>query len=174
MKIIIVLILCSFIFVSSAFADQVVLRNGRILEGNIISQDEEKNEVVLDVVLNGELIGMTMVIKTLEIKSIHRGDDHRHLVRREISPEEHLKNQQALQRAAEAAKNIDQVVSMRIQREVEHIRYVNQKQEERRRIQQELEHQKKMHHLELEAQKDLMDHAQNKGIKADVNIFRGL
>lgn len=174
MRVALILILCSLFFAVTATADEIMLHNGRVLQGNIITIDEGKGEVVLDVVLHHELIGMKMVLRTSEVKSIRRGDDYQHLVKKEISPEQQLQNQQALQRATEAAADIDQAILSRIQREIEHNRYVNQKQEEQRRFREELEHQKQMHQLELEAQKEIITHSQKEGANTDVNIFRGL
>ena len=42
-------------------ADEIILKNGNILEGNILdSKDSEKDKTSIDLILNGELIGMIM------------------------------------------------------------------------------------------------------------------
>ena len=174
MRIFPIFILGVLFFVSAAAADEVVLTNGNVLKGNIISNDEKKGDVTLDVVLEGELTGVKLVLKISEIKSIKKNDTYRSLVRQEISAEEKAKNQVRIQQMMEKAENVDQQILTRIQRIKDNIRYIEQQQEDKRRFEKELAHQKEMLRLELEAQKELITHAKSSGAKAGVNIYSGL
>jgi len=62
----------------------------------------------------------------------------------------------------------------RVQRIKNNLRYIDQQQEDKRRFEKDLEHQKEMLLLELEAQKELITHAKSSGADTGVNIYSGL
>jgi len=170
-----VLFLCVMFGVSTIVsADEIVLTNGNVLIGNIILEDKQKGEVVLDVVLEDELMGVKMVLKISEIKSITKNDAYRNLVKKEVSQEAVLKTRELIRKKMEKAKDVDQRIMARVRRIRDHIRYIEQQQEDKRRFEKELEHQKEMLLLELEAQKELITHSKNSGAQTGVNVYNGL
>jgi len=174
MRIAYIFILGVLFCVSAAAADEIVLTNGKVLEGNIILDDKKKGEMILDVVLEGELTGVKIELKISEIASIKKDDGFKYLVKKEISQEEDLKNRERIQQTLDEAKGVDQRILARVQRIRDHLRYIEQQQEDKRRFEKALEHEKEMLLLELEAQKELITHSKNSGAQTGVNIYNGL
>ena len=69
-KIYSILLIISFFICPDLFADETVLKNGNVVEGNIM--DEKNGKVPLDSVLNGQLVGAALTFDKSEIKNVKK------------------------------------------------------------------------------------------------------
>ena len=158
-------LLCS----SIVYGDEIVLNNGNIFEGNIVSIDDAKN-ILIDLVFDDKLVGINLEISSKEIRRYRVDNKYKNLKREEIKEEDKLASLILLLKQKKDALNIDLRIKERTMREMKRIRDIENRQEDKRRFQTELEHEKEMQLLQMEIQKELIKHSKNVGVKPNVYI----
>jgi len=156
------IILCS----SLVFADEITLKNGEIVEGNIINVDTDGN-IKIDIVLDNQITGMIMVFKKDEIGSHKIDDKFRTLKKRELTEEEKLVNTKLLERQQRAAADVDYKIRKRVEREKNRIKDIEMRYEDKRRFEKQLEHEKEV----TQMQKELLKESVNSGVQPRVDII---
>jgi len=73
---------------SRAYCDEITLKNGQILEGNVIRVIEEEKALILDIVIDGELINGRIQLNADDMDIIEINEDFKHLKQKELSKEE--------------------------------------------------------------------------------------
>ena len=81
-------------------ADEVYLKNGKVVQGNILNPQDQEQSVKVDVVEGGELIGAILLFDRSSIENIRVDGRFQGLTRRELTDKERAKlNAQALKRS---------------------------------------------------------------------------
>ena len=120
MKRSILIFLTILLITPCVFADEILLKNGKVVEGNIIKEDEEKHRVFIDVVLSGELVGAILDYNQSEIQSIKKDGKYANLQKHEVGastkkPEE----QKRVQRAKSPSDDINARIRTRTNAEAQ-------------------------------------------------------
>jgi len=69
-------------------ADEVYLKNGEVIQGDIIHKNKEEGSLEIDVVFDGAKVGAIMKLKKDEIASIKQDNKYKDLKKTELSEEE--------------------------------------------------------------------------------------
>lgn len=156
----------------TSFADEIILKNGEVIQCNILEKNNETGTVTVDVVLDGQLAGMQMSFKSSEIKTIKKDGKYKNLTKKELDASEKLQAvQKHLDRLNEQAAGVDQRINERVAREVQHLDQVEATVEERRQLQKLLEHEKEMERLKAEEQRRLLKESKEIGVNPNVHII---
>ncbi len=67
-------------------ADEIILKNGKVIEGNLIKVDPESRTVYIDVVLSGELVGAVISYTPAEIQSLKQDGKYANLKKNAANP----------------------------------------------------------------------------------------
>ena len=101
-----------------AFADEIVLKNGKVVEGNIIKQDSQNHKVSIDIVLSGELVGAIIDYNETEIQSVKRDGKYSSLKKNALSREKiKAEEQKALKRIKAQTAGINSRIRNRVSAE---------------------------------------------------------
>jgi len=71
---------------SIVHSDEIILKNRNVLHGNIISVNKKNKTLILDIVIEGNLVGIKITLKEKEINTIIIDDIYRSLIRKGVSP----------------------------------------------------------------------------------------
>lgn len=171
-KIIILNIFCLFLFCHLVLADEVVLNNGEVIEGKIISLDKEGN-IRIDVVLDNRLVGVVMEVKSEDVFDYKIDNKFEGLRRESPDIENKLANLVMLKNQKQQEPDIDEKIRQRVEKEKERIRDIEMRQEDKRRYEKDLAHEKEMKMLEAEIQIKILEASKKMGIEPNVNVNAG-
>jgi len=93
-----IFVMCFGVFLimtSLVFADEVYLKNGQLIEGNILKVNKVNNTLSIDIVIDNKLVGGVIILRPDEIKSISLNDNYRMLVKQSVTTEQKIKDKQA-------------------------------------------------------------------------------
>ena len=152
-----------------ALADEIHLKNGHIIEGNIL---EESGEAIrISIVINNQLTGMEMEIPKETVDSTQIDGKYSNLVRRELIEEERKKDLLEYRERSRPRYDVDKRITERIERTHARNEEIDRKQESKRRFEQILAQEKEIIDLKHENRKDLITHSKKNGIEANVKII---
>lgn len=80
---------------AQAYAEEIYLKNGEIIQGNIIHENKEEGFLKIDIVLDGDKIGAIVELKNDEIESIKKDNKYKDLKKTALSEEkkEQIRNE---------------------------------------------------------------------------------
>jgi len=155
------------IIVNISMADEVLLKNGEIIKGNI---QEMSAKVLIDVVIDNKIIGAKITLSKNEVKEIKKDGKYLSLEKKEISKKDQTLNSIKLKERTALSSKINKQILKRVQREATRIKEIEVKQEDKRRFEKSLQHEKEMEVLEGEIQKDLIKESVKYGVNPKVYI----
>jgi hypothetical protein len=150
-KTILFLILVMFISFNG-YADEIILNNGYVMEGNIIEVIKDKESVLVDVVIDGELIGGKILIHKDEIKLVNLDDKYKNLKKKLISQEERDRLEEIRIKRQEKSYEINDAIDSRIRRR------------------QNQDYKKEILEIRHENRKELITHSKNKRAYTKVRV----
>lgn len=104
-KYIFIIFTCSILTVNLCMADEVMLNNGSLIQGNIIKVDKARQIIKLDVVDNGELVNAIMTLSINEVEYVVVNKEYKNLRRKDISEKDREDSRmEALSRKEKARK----------------------------------------------------------------------
>jgi hypothetical protein len=151
------------------FCDQIALRNGCVIQGNVKSQTEDVIE--FDVVIEDKLVGALIWINKDEIKETVIDGKYSNLQREDVGLEESQQYQAYLRKESSSVMDIDERIRQRVEKEKQRNDEIDRKQEENRRFNRILEHEAEMENLEHQNKKDLITHSQKNKVQPSVVII---
>ena len=164
LKIIIISFLIFFISITLTNADKITLKNGHVIEGNIVEvYDEEKPSILFDIIIDGQLANMKVRFYGTEISIIEIDNLYRGLKPVELTQEEREKNIRIADKRERKAREIDDRVSSKMNQRRQ--MRIAQKHRDKDR-----EHEKEVIKIRHDNQKDLITHSQNELVGATIKI----
>ena len=154
-----------------SFADEIFLKNGEVIQCNILEENTEKGTVKVDVVLDGQLAGMQMVFNDSEIKELKRDEKYKDVVKKEPDVGEKQAIQTHLDRLDAKASAVDTSLKERYSFEVQRAKEMEAADARERERQQLLQHEKEMEQLKAEEQRELLKAAAARGVRPNVYII---
>ena len=154
-----------------AIADTIYLKNSEILTGNIIENNNK--QVTLDVVIDSELIGGKISIAKDEIKLVQKDNKYIHLVRSGIPEQEKESHLIQYRERTKVDSDVNEWILRRVKKEADRIKEIEAKQEDKRRFEKQLQHEKEMEILKAKLQKELIEASKNSGVNPDVHLING-
>lgn len=99
---------CFPLIASISFGDTITLKNSQKINGNIVEENEK--EVVIDIVIGGELVGGKMEIRKDEIDNIHSDGAHKWLMKKALTYEEKaIDRQRTIERFQKRREALDEI-----------------------------------------------------------------
>ncbi len=163
LKIVAIVILILLMSVTIGNADRVTLKNGQVIEGNVVEIFEEEVAILFDVVIEGELVGGKIKLYSTEVTIIEINEDYKHLKYKQLTSEEQEQEKQAYEERQKSNSDMDDRITSRIERTI------------KRRVEQKQREEDKVHEKEVITQrhlnrKDLITHSVDEHITPKVII----
>lgn len=150
-------------------ADEILLKNGNIIEGNIISIDKDSNATIC-LVEGGKLTSMKIMVSFNDIKDLVVDDKYIGLTREKIPVESYLAKREITLNKKQSSNDIDVKIRQRVERQKSFIKDIEVRQEDKRRFKRKLQHEKEMVILETEMQKELIEFSKSAGVSPEVGV----
>jgi hypothetical protein len=152
---------------STAFADQLILKNGQVVECNILKEDADRARVKVDVVIDGQLAGIQMAFGDEEIQEIKRDGRYQGVVRPAPSV---VDNGQAVQPAVPQPRRygpatpltLDEKIKMRTDNEIRRQALLDEQAQKERLQAEARQHQKELAEEKARRESEELRAAQNR------------
>lgn len=163
MKFKIMTILIFFMSITLANADTVTLRNGQVIEGNVVEIFEEEKAILFDVIIDGKLVGGKIKLYGTDIAIVEVNDTYRKLKRKELTLEERERDNELYRERLKSNSSIDDKIISRTERNTK--RRIKQREREEDKV-----HEKDVINQRHYNRKDLITHSVNEHVKPKVII----